>query len=78
MHTFDATDDVAMCDGDSLAASTAGNLIKTAADVGSAQYVSKFSAAFDLEGLFSASDKAVLDGGDDDDGDDNKMETEDR
>lgn len=37
-----------------------GSLVKSAADVGAAQYVSKFSQPFDLEGLFSLSDKAVL------------------
>jgi len=38
-----------------------GTVLTTAADVGSAQYVSKFSKPFDLEGLFSLTDKAVLD-----------------
>jgi len=37
------------------------SLIRSAADVGVAQYVSKFSTPFDLEGLFSLTDKAVLD-----------------
>ncbi len=38
-----------------------GTVMTTAADVGSAQYVSKFSKPFDLEGLFSLTDRAVLD-----------------
>ena len=37
------------------------SLIRSATDVGAAQYVSKFSEPFDLEGLFSLTDKAVLD-----------------
>jgi hypothetical protein len=36
-------------------------LIRSAADVGAARYVSKFSQPFDLQGLFSLTDKAVLD-----------------
>lgn len=37
------------------------SLVKSAADVGAAQYVTKFSEPFDLEGLFSLTDKDVLD-----------------
>lgn len=36
------------------------SIVKSAADVGAAQYVSKFSQPFDLEGLFSLTDNAVL------------------
>lgn len=36
------------------------SLVKSAVDVGAAQYVSKFSQPFDLEGLFSLTDNAVL------------------
>jgi hypothetical protein len=35
--------------------------LTTAADVGAAQIVSKFSESFDLAALFSLTDKAVLD-----------------
>jgi nuclear GTP-binding protein len=52
-----ATGDVEMGE-----AGPGAGLLKSATDVGAAQYVSKFSAPFDLEGLFSASDRAVLDG----------------
>ncbi|KAF8311669.1 uncharacterized protein EI90DRAFT_3138170 [Cantharellus anzutake] len=46
------------------------SVMTTAADIGSAQFVSKFSKPFDLEGLFSLTDKAVLDDqdGDEDEG----------
>lgn len=37
-------------------------MVTTAADVGAAQFVSKFSKPFDLDGLFSLTDSAVLDG----------------
>lgn len=40
---------------------TTSVLLKTAADVGKAEYVSKFSAPFDLDGLFAMGDRAVLD-----------------
>ena len=49
--------------------------LTTAADVGSAQIVSKFSEPFDLDGLFSLTDKAVLDNdGEDEIVDDAHME----
>ena len=42
-----------------------GTVMTTAADVGSARYMSKFSKPFDLEGLFSLTDRAVLDDAED-------------
>ncbi|KAF8308565.1 P-loop containing nucleoside triphosphate hydrolase protein [Clavulina sp. PMI_390] len=37
-----------------------GSVMKSAADVGAAQYVTKFSQPFDLEGLFSLTDRAIM------------------
>jgi nuclear GTP-binding protein len=53
-----------------------GSKLTTAADVGAAQIVSKFSEPFDLAGLFSLTDKAVLDNdaGGDETGDVSTME----
>ena len=78
VNTSDAlssAEDVTM--GEADGSNSADNLMKGAADVGAAQYVSKFSAPFDLDGLFDASDKAVLEGGDDEEeGGTDMMETE--